>query len=74
MKLSEKELMVIGARISTERKRQGLTQRRLATMLGYTSHSYLSNVERGKKKPSLNMLCELSEIFEVELEYFLTEL
>ncbi len=74
MKLSEKELMAIGARISTERKRQGLTQCRLATMLGYTGHSYLSNVERGKKKPSLNMLYGLSEIFEVEVDYFLTKL
>lgn len=74
MKFSEENLQAIGARISEERKRQGLSQDSLAAMLGYTSHTHISNVERGKKTPNLKMLCKLSEIFELEIDYFLTNL
>ena len=73
MKFNKEKLQVIGARISEERKRQKLSQGSLATMLGYTSHSYISNVENGKKPPSLKMLCNLSEIFEVDIDYFWSE-
>ena len=74
MKIDEKDLRTIGANVRAERKRQGLSQDRLATMLGYTSHTFLSNVENGKKKPSLSMLFKLSEIFEVDINYFFTKI
>jgi transcriptional regulator with XRE-family HTH domain len=74
MALSEEKLRVIGTRVAIERTRLGLTQGCLAAMLGLTSHSHISRVECGKKTPSLSMLDALSEIFEVEMNYFFTKL
>jgi len=48
-------LKVIGSTIKTERLRQNLTLRDVAE-LSYTSLGYLSEVERGQKEVSFNVL------------------
>ena len=72
MKLSKTTIKDIGTEIAKERNRQEMTQTCLAYMLGYTSHSYISMIECGKRIPSLTLLCKLIEIFEVEINYSIT--
>jgi transcriptional regulator with XRE-family HTH domain len=52
---------VVGKRIKTFRIKRKITQEQLAYQIN-SSPSYISCIERGKKKPSLQKLIEISEI------------
>lgn len=56
----------LGRRIRHFRKLQGYTQEELALELN-TSPAYISNIERGIKKPSLQKLVEIAEHLEITL-------
>ena len=56
--------MLIGKRIRRFRLSKNITQEELAFQIG-TSAAYISNIEHGKKKASLQKLCEISEILGV---------
>lgn len=47
------------------RRRAGLTQRDLAVLLGYRSHSQISRFENGSRLPAANELLQLQVIFGV---------
>lgn len=47
------------------RKSQGLTLQQMAARLGYATHGYLGDVERGKKEPSAELLAGLADAFEL---------
>ena len=57
----------IGNRIRAYRKQLGFTQESLAFEI-HTSAAYLSCIERGIKKPSLQKLVEIAEILDVSVE------
>ena len=52
---------MIGKRIRRFRLSKNITQEELAFQID-TSAAYISNIERGKKKVSLQKLCEIAEI------------
>lgn len=54
----------IGRRIRHYRKRRGYTQEQLGFSIN-TSGAYISNIERGVKKPSLDNLASIAEILDV---------
>lgn len=56
--------LLIGKRIRRFRLSKNITQEELAFQIG-TSAAYISNIEHGKKKVSLQKLCEISEIWGV---------
>ena len=56
----------IGRRIRHYRKRRGYTQEQLGFSIN-TSGAYISNIERGVKKPSLDNLVSIAEILDVTL-------
>ncbi|MED1794796.1 helix-turn-helix domain-containing protein [Brevibacillus nitrificans] len=60
---------VIGERIRSKRKDSRLTVDEVAEKIGL-SQSMVSQLERGKAKPSLDTLWKLSIIFDVPLSYF----
>ena len=62
---------LIGSRIKEARKRKGITQEMLAESLDVTI-GYVSQVERGITKISLDLLARVSTIFELDITYFLT--
>lgn len=62
----------IGSRIRKLRTEKGLTQYRLAEMIG-CSNNHLSHVETGKNKVSLALLLRLSYTLEISLDYFLLD-
>lgn len=65
----------LGARIKALRKQKGWSQERLAERVGISTQ-YLSNIERGKENPTLDLLLRLAdslrvspaEIFDFEAE------
>ena len=67
---SDAVLIAVGERISSLRKQKGLTQLRLA-LLCETTQSYISDLEVGRRNPSLVILkriadalnCPLSDLF-----------
>jgi|GEM_PF-2372486 transcriptional regulator with XRE-family HTH domain len=64
-------LASLGARLRQARLRAGLTQQELSR--DRFSKSYLSAVERGKIKPSIDALYELAELLNVSMAYLLGE-
>ena len=60
----------IGLRISSLRKKAGLTQEVLAARCGCTSN-HLSNVEVGKCKPSLDLVIRLAMELNSSVDFFL---
>lgn len=59
--------MEIGGYIRAERKRLELTQASLADLIGTTGQS-VSNIERGRSKPSRNTLRNLARVFGKSLD------
>ncbi len=57
---------IVGARIRQFRRTKKITQEELAFRID-TSAAYISNVESGKKKPSLQKLTEIAEVLEITL-------
>ena len=58
------DYIVIGTRIRQYRIECGITQEDLALQVN-TSAPYISNIERGTKKPSLEKLSEIADVLHV---------
>lgn len=63
---------LIGERIKTVRKGQGITQENLAEQLG-VSIGYVSQVERGITKISLDLLGAISVALHCDVAFFVSE-
>ena len=61
---------VIGSRIRQYRQESGITQEDLALQIN-TSTAYISNIERGLKKPSLQKLVEIADVMHVTVNDFI---
>ena len=64
------DMVAIGKTVSAYRRMAGLTQVQLAEKVNCTA-AYISRVECGAKKLSLNMLVSLSEVFGVSCDAIL---
>ncbi|WP_168196437.1 helix-turn-helix domain-containing protein [Bdellovibrio sp. NC01] len=49
-----------------KRMNKALTQREAAELIGKSNHQFISNIERGSAKPSIAVLKQLCEIYDVE--------
>ena len=45
-----------------------MTIKALALALGFPSHSYISEIEHGKKRPSTEMIIQLADLFGVTID------
>ena len=50
-----------------------LSLQQLAMMLGYSSHSYLSELEAGKKVPTAEFVLKIARLFDVTTDYLLKD-
>ncbi len=64
------DYIVIGSRIRKFRRERGITQEDLAFQVN-TSTAYISNIERGIKKPSLQKLAEIADVLHVTVNDFI---
>jgi transcriptional regulator with XRE-family HTH domain len=62
-----------GAKLHHLRRHYRLTQKELADRLGLASQAYISNVEAGRKTPSLDVIVRLSRLFAVTTDYLLRD-
>lgn len=56
----------LGARIKTLREQQGLSQRKLALMIG-SNQTYIWQIENGTVNVGLDILCRLADALEVNV-------
>lgn len=68
---NEIKLDEIGAKIRFLRKQHGLTLKKLSGELGYATHGYLSEIETGKKIPSMDFIIKFCEFLEVSIDQLL---
>ncbi len=57
-----------GEKLRILRKKRGISLRQLAPMLEINAHSFISEIETGKKKPSLELVIKVADLFNVPLE------
>ena len=69
--MEEPNYKTIGINIKIKRIRQGISQAKLAKLLG-VSAAHLCNIENGKVKISLKMLNKLTGFFKCSLDDLLT--
>jgi transcriptional regulator with XRE-family HTH domain len=62
-----------GEKLRALRQRNELTLRRLAAILGHASHSYVTNLERGERKPSAEMAVKIADLFGVTTDQLLRD-
>lgn len=62
--------IAIGERISNRRKKLKIRQNVLADMIGI-SNNYLSSIERGNEKPSLEIMIRICNALQVTPDYLL---
>jgi transcriptional regulator with XRE-family HTH domain len=62
-----------GEKVRTLRERRGLTVRQLAALLEISSHSHVVLIESSKRKPSVEMLLKLMEVFKVSCDQLLND-
>ena len=63
---------VIGKRVKFYRKQRGITQVELANKIGYASSGAISEIENGKKAPSIEKLQEVAAILKVPVSILVT--
>ena len=64
------DFVKVGERIAACRKRKGLSQEELAERL-YVTRQAISKWENGTSVPSIDTLCEISQMFEISFEEIL---
>lgn len=62
--------MKIGQSVKQVRKKRGISQKNLCKSVGITQ-SYLSQVENNKKTPSISVLNDIADYFEMPLSIML---
>lgn len=69
---TEIDYQKLGCRIRDKRKSKGIQQKDMAIAIN-TAINHLSDVERGRKKPSLELLMRISAYLDTPVDYFLME-
>jgi len=61
-----------GQKLSYLRHKKELTQRQLAAILE-VDHSFISQLERGMSKPSVNMILKIADLFSVTTDFLMKD-
>lgn len=62
-----------GEKLRTLRKQNNLTLKELAQNLGYAAHSHISQIESGKKIPTVQFVIKVSDLFDVSTDQLLKD-
>ncbi len=57
-----------GEKLRLLRKRSRLSIHKLSLEFGYSSHSYISEIETGKKTPSIGFIIKIADRFGVSVD------
>ena len=64
-------MQYFGAKLRQLRKSKKMTLKDLAQAVGYSSHTYMSELEKGRKVPTTNLVVKVAELFDVSTDYLL---
>lgn len=64
---------LFGEKLRFLREQRSLTQQETAQLLGLARHGYVSNLETGKKEPSLELVARVATTFCVSMDYLLQD-
>ncbi len=62
-----------GEKLHTLRKKHHITLQALATELGYVAHSHISQIETGKKLPTVDFVLKVARKFDVSTDQLLKD-
>jgi transcriptional regulator with XRE-family HTH domain len=62
-----------GEKLRVLRNQRRMTLQQLAGALGYTTHSYLSEIESGKKQPTIDLVLGVAQLFNVTTDELLKD-
>lgn len=64
---------LLGDKLRYLRTQRQMTQVELAQRLGLAQQGYISNLEAGRKAPSLDLVVQIAELFEVTTDYLMRD-
>ena len=62
--------LALGKAIREERERQKISQRKLAHMIGSSTHSYIVEIEHGTKSVGFDTVCSIADALGVKVSCF----
>jgi transcriptional regulator with XRE-family HTH domain len=62
-----------GEKLRTLRKRHNMTLKELARVTDYATHSHISEIETGKRRPPLEFALKVGRLFDVSLDRLLKD-
>jgi transcriptional regulator with XRE-family HTH domain len=62
-----------GEKLRILRKQHKMSQKRLATEFGIQSDAFISEIETGKRKPSLDFVLKVADLFQVTPNHLLLD-
>lgn len=71
--LSQSEMQKFGRKLQALRRRRGFTLKELAFALGYTAHGHISELEAGKKTPTVEFVLSAARLFDVTTDQLLKD-
>jgi len=71
--LSRGKIKKFGEKLRALRTGSGMTLKELAQALGHTSHSYISELEAGKKIPTAEFVLGVALVFDVTTDSLLRD-
>jgi transcriptional regulator with XRE-family HTH domain len=71
--LSRGKIERFGEKLRALRTRRGLTLKQLAEMIGHASHSYLCELETGKKTPTAELVVHIARLFNTTTDSLLRD-
>ena len=63
----------LGEKLRVLRTQRGYSLRQLASILEVKSYSHLAEIESGKSKPSVDLLVQLADLYEVSTDQLLRD-
>jgi transcriptional regulator with XRE-family HTH domain len=70
---SKGNIQRFGEKLRTLRLKKGLTLQQFAESVGYTAHGYLSELETGKKTPTVDFVLSVSRAYDVPIDQLLKD-
>lgn len=62
-----------GEKLRALRTQRGMTLKELTLALGHAAHGYISELEAGKKKPTVELVLKAAELFGVSTDVLLKD-
>ena len=62
-----------GEKLHSLRMQHKFTLKELAVALGHTAHGYISEIEAGKKQPTVGMVLKVSRLFKVTTDQLIKD-